>query len=429
MEWTELEEKAERALLVSLDTGEYDAQASLDELYELVRSAGADPVLSVMQKRPAPDTAFCVGTGMAEEIAETCRVQEIDLLVFDRELTPTQIRNIEEKTGVHTVDRTMLILDIFAQRARSSEGKLQVELAQLKYMLPRLTGKGVELSRLGGGVGTRGPGETKLESDRRHIRRRISALREQLEQVEKRREQVRRRREKDGVITVALVGYTNAGKSTLMNLLTQAGVLAEDRLFATLDPTARALKLPGGKTVMLIDTVGLVRRLPHHLVQAFRSTLEQAAEADIILNVCDASSPEARVHLDVTETLLAELGCGDRPVIPVMNKCDLVPALMDMPAAGNVVRISALHGKGIDSLLAAIEEALPVKMQMAELLLPFEQAGLAARIRREGEILEEEYVPEGLRLRASIPPELLSLIAPYRTDSQAEEGIETEPEE
>ncbi len=429
MEWTELEEKAERALLVSLDTGEYDAQASLDELYELVRSAGADPMLSVMQKRPAPDTAFCVGTGMAEEIAETCRVQEIDLLVFDRELTPTQIRNIEEKTGVHTVDRTMLILDIFAQRARSSEGKLQVELAQLKYMLPRLTGKGVELSRLGGGVGTRGPGETKLESDRRHIRRRISALREQLEQVEKRREQVRRRREKDGVITVALVGYTNAGKSTLMNLLTQAGVLAEDRLFATLDPTARALKLPGGKTVMLIDTVGLVRRLPHHLVQAFRSTLEQAAEADIILNVCDASSPEARVHLDVTETLLAELGCGDRPVIPVMNKCDLVPALMDMPAAGNVVRISALHGKGIDSLLAAIEEALPVKMQVAELLLPFEQAGLAARIRREGEILEEEYVPEGLRLRASIPPELLSLIAPYRTDSQAEEGIETEPEE
>ena len=429
MEWTELEEKAERALLVSLDTGEYDAQASLDELYELVRSAGADPVLSVMQKRPAPDTAFCVGTGMAEEIAETCRVQEIDLLVLHRELTPTHIRNTEEKTGVHTVDRTMLILDIFAQRARSSEGKLQVELAQLKYMLPRLTGKGVELSRLGGGVGTRGPGETKLESDRRHIRRRISALREQLEQVEKRREQVRRRREKDGVITVALVGYTNAGKSTLMNLLTQAGVLAEDRLFATLDPTARALKLPGGKTVMLIDTVGLVRRLPHHLVQAFRSTLEQAAEADIILNVCDASSPEARVHLDVTETLLAELGCGDRPVIPVMNKCDLVPALMDMPAAGNVVRISALHGKGIDSLLAAIEEALPVKMQVAELLLPFEQAGLAARIRREGEILEEEYVPEGLRLRASIPPELLSLIAPYRTDSQAEEGIETEPEE
>lgn len=416
MEWTEMEERAERALLVSLDTGEFDAQASLDELYELVKSAGAEPVSSVMQKRPAPDTAFCVGSGMLEEIANACRVQEIDLLVFDRELTPTQIRNIEDKTDVRVVDRTMLILDIFAQRARSSEGKLQVELAQLKYMLPRLAGKGTQLSRLGGGVGTRGPGETKLESDRRHIRRRITTLREQLEQVEKRREQVRRRREKDGVITVALVGYTNAGKSTLMNQLTQAGVLAEDKLFATLDPTARALKLPGGKTVMLIDTVGLVRRLPHHLVQAFRSTLEQAAEADIILNVCDASSPEARVHLEVTETLLAELGCGDHPIIPVMNKCDLVPALMDLPVVGGAVRISALHGSGLQELLHAIEENLPIKMQIVDLLLPFAQAGLAARIRKEGEIQKEEYVAEGLALTASIPPELLAAVEPYRVE-------------
>lgn len=416
MEWTEMEERAERALLVSLDTGEFDAQASLDELYELVKSAGAEPVSSVMQKRPAPDTAFCVGSGMLEEIAEACQVQEIDLLVFDRELTPTQIRNIEDKTDVRVVDRTMLILDIFAQRARSSEGKLQVELAQMKYMLPRLAGKGTQLSRLGGGVGTRGPGETKLESDRRHIRRRITALREQLEQVEKRREQVRRRREKDGVITVALVGYTNAGKSTLMNQLTQAGVLAEDKLFATLDPTARALKLPGGKTVMLIDTVGLVRRLPHHLVQAFRSTLEQAAEADIILNVCDASSPEARVHLEVTETLLAELGCGDHPIIPVMNKCDLVPALMDLPVVGGAVRISALHGSGLQELLQAIEENLPIKMQIVDLLLPFAQAGLAARIRKEGEIQKEEYVAEGLALTASIPPELLAAVEPYRVE-------------
>lgn len=416
MEWTEMEERAERALLVSLDTGEFDAQASLEELYELVKSAGAEPVSSVMQKRPAPDTAFCVGSGMLEEIANACQMQEIDLLVFDRELTPTQIRNIEDKTEVRVVDRTMLILDIFAQRARSSEGKLQVELAQLKYMLPRLSGKGTQLSRQGGGVGTRGPGETKLENDRRHIRRRISSLREQLEQMEKRREQVRRRREKDGVITVALVGYTNAGKSTLMNRLTQAGVLAEDKLFATLDPTARSLKLPGGKTVMLIDTVGLVRRLPHHLVQAFRSTLEQAAEADIILNVCDASSPEARVHLEVTETLLAELGCGDHPVIPVMNKCDLVPALMDLPVIGGAVRISALHGGGIEELLQAIEENLPIKMQIVDLLLPFSQAGLAARIRKEGEIQKEEYVPEGLALTASIPPELLSAVEPYRVE-------------
>lgn len=416
MDWTTMEERPERALLVSLDTGEFDAKSSLEELYELVKSAGAEPVSSVMQKRPAPDTATCVGSGMLEEIAGACRIQEIDLLVFDRELTPTQIRNIEDKTEVRVVDRTMLILDIFAQRARSSEGKLQVELAQLKYMLPRLMGKGTQLSRLGGGVGTRGPGETKLESDRRHIRRRIASLREQLEEVEKRREQIRRRREKDGVITVALVGYTNAGKSTLMNRLTQAGVLAEDKLFATLDPTARALKLPGGKTVMLIDTVGLVRRLPHHLVQAFRSTLEQAAEADIILNVCDASSPEARIHLEVTETLLAELGCGDRPVIPVMNKCDLVPALMDMPVIGGAVRISALHGGGIDALLQAIEENLPVKMQVVQLLLPFAQAGLAARIRREGEVLEEEYVAEGLSLKASVPPELLSAVELYRVE-------------
>lgn len=416
MEWTEMEQQPERALLVSLDTGEFDAQASLDELYELVKSAGAEPVSSVMQKRPAPDTAFCVGSGMLEEIANACRMQEIDLLVFDRELTPTQIRNIEDKTEMRVVDRTMLILDIFAQRARSSEGKLQVELAQLKYMLPRLVGKGTQLSRLGGGVGTRGPGETKLESDRRHIRRRITTLREQLEQVEKRREQVRRRREKDGVITVALVGYTNAGKSTLMNQLTQAGVLAENKLFATLDPTARALKLPGGKTVMLIDTVGLVRRLPHHLVQAFRSTLEQAAEADVILNVCDASSPEARVHLEVTETLLAELGCGDRPIIPVMNKCDLVPALMDLPVVGGAVRISALHGGGMQELLQAIEENLPIKMQVVDLLLPFAQAGLAARIRKEGEIQKEEYVAEGLALTASVPPELLAAVEPYRIE-------------
>ena len=335
MENTEKEKRPERALLAAVDTGEYDAEASLAELYELVRSAGAEPCGAMTQKRPSPDTATCVGSGMMEEIASYCKNYDIDLLVFDCELSPTQIRNIESISDVRTIDRTMLILDIFASRARSSEGKLQVELAQLKYMLPRLGGKGTSLSRLGGGIGTRGPGETKLETDRRHIRRRISKLKEQLEEVEKRRGQIQRRRQKNGVITVALVGYTNAGKSTLMNALTQAGVLAKDMLFATLDPTARALKLPCGKTVMLIDTVGLVRRLPHHLVEAFHSTLEQAATADIILNVCDASSSEAQVHLDVTRTLLAELGCGGRPIIPVLNKCDLVPSLHDLPMIGN----------------------------------------------------------------------------------------------
>ena len=412
-ELTEMKMEPEKALLVEVDTGEYDAEASLAELYELVRSAGAVPFGAVTQKRPAPDTATCVGSGMMEEIASMCEAHELDLLIFDRELTPTQIRNIEAASHVRTIDRTMLILDIFAARARSREGRLQVELAQLRYLLPRLSGMGTKLSRLGGGIGTRGPGETKLETDRRHIRRRIEALKEKLETVEKHREQQNARRKKDGVITVALVGYTNAGKSTLMNALTQAGVLAKDMLFATLDPTARALKLPCGKTVMLIDTVGLVRRLPHHLVEAFHSTLEQAATADIILNVCDASSSEAQVHLDVTRTLLAELGCGGRPIIPVLNKCDLVPSLHDLPMIGNAVRISAKTGRGLDALLESIEENLPVKTTRVELLLPFAQGGLAAKLRKDGTILQEEYTADGLKLTAQVDPVLLHLVQDY----------------
>lgn len=413
METQGAERAPERALLVELDTGEYDAEASLAELYELVRSAGADPCGAILQKRPAPDAATCVGSGRMEEIAEFCGTNEIDLLVFDRELTPTQIRNIEKISGVRTVDRTMLILDIFAARAKSKEGKLQVELAQLKYLLPRLTGRGTELSRLGGGIGTRGPGESKLETDRRHIRRRITALNEQLAEVEKHREQISRRRKKDGVVTVALVGYTNAGKSTLMNCLTQAGVLAKDMLFATLDPTARALKLPGGTTVMLIDTVGLVRRLPHQLVQAFHSTLEQAAAADVILNICDASSPEAQVHLEVTETLLAELGCEGRPIIPVLNKCDAMPPNTVIPFVGDAVRISAINGTGIDRLLEVIEENLPVKSRRVTLQLPFSQSGIAARIRRDGIVESEEYTPSGLTLTAQVPPLLYRSLQDY----------------
>ena len=281
-------EKLQRALLVGVDTGDFDCESSMKELYELVKSAGAEPVASMVQKRDKPDSATCIGSGRLEEITDFCAGNEIDFIVFDTELTPTQIRNIEAATDVRTIDRTMLILDIFAIRARSNEGKLQVELAQLRYLLPRLSGKGKEMSRLGGGVGTRGPGETKLETDKRHIRRRIEYLKEQLAEMTDRRERHRERRRKDGIITVAIVGYTNAGKSTLMNTLTQAGVLSEDKLFATLDPTSRALKLPCGISVMMIDTVGLVRRLPHHLVEAFKSTLEEAADADIILNVCDA---------------------------------------------------------------------------------------------------------------------------------------------
>ena len=409
----EKELRPERALLVEVDTGEYDAEASLAELYELTRSAGAEPCGAVTQKRPAPDPATCVGSGMMEEIADFCRQQEIDLLIFDCELTPTQIRNVEEASDVRVIDRTMLILDIFAARARSREGKLQVELAQLRYLLPRLTGRGTELSRLGGGVGTRGPGETKLETDRRHIRRRIGSLKAQLEEVERRRGQVTRRRQKDGVITVAIVGYTNAGKSTLMNRLTQAGVLAEDKLFATLDPTARSLKLPHGQTVMLIDTVGFVRRLPHQLVQAFHSTLEQAAQADVILNLCDASSQEARTHLEVTNDLLAEQGWGGRPILSVMNKCDLVPGLASIPTIGNTVRVSARTGEGIDGLLLAIENALPDKTERVTALLPFEQAGLAAQARRDGLVESEEYVENGLRLTARASGKLLAQLREF----------------
>lgn len=412
----EKELRPERALLVEVDTGEYDAEASLAELYELTRSAGAEPCGAVTQKRPAPDPATCVGSGMMEEIADFCHKQEIDLLIFDCELSPTQIRNVEEASNVRVVDRTMLILDIFAARARSREGKLQVELAQLRYLLPRLTGRGVELSRLGGGVGTRGPGETKLETDRRHIRRRIGNLKAQLEEVEKRRGQITRRRQKDGVITVAIVGYTNAGKSTLMNRLTQAGVLAEDKLFATLDPTARSLKLPHGQTVMLIDTVGFVRRLPHQLVQAFHSTLEQAAQADVILNLCDASSQEARTHLEVTNDLLAELGCGGRPILSVMNKCDLVPGLGSIPTIGNTVRISARTGEGLDKLLLAIENALPEKTELVSVLLPFDKAALAAQARRDGLVESEEYVENGLRLTARASGKLLAQLKEFEVE-------------
>lgn len=413
MELFENEIRPERALLVAVDTGDYDVQASMAELYELTRSAGADPIGSMVQKRPSPDKATCVGSGMADDIAEHCKQYEMDLLIFDCELSPTQIRNLEALTNVRVIDRTMLILDIFAARAKSKEGKLQVELAQLRYLLPRLSGKGISMSRLGGGIGTRGPGETKLETDRRHIRRKIENLKEQLDEVEKHREQINRRRQKDGIITVALVGYTNAGKSTLMNYLTQAGVLAKDQLFATLDPTARALKLPSGVTVMLIDTVGFVRRLPHHLINAFRSTLEQAALADLILNVCDASSPEAQTHLEVTRTLLSDLGCKDRPMIPVLNKCDLVPELDAVPMIGNAVRISAFTGAGMGELLETIERNLPVRTVLVEALLPFSESGLAARIRKDGVLQEEVYTENGLKIIARVGPELLQLLSDY----------------
>ena len=407
MEMYENKQEKEKALLVSVDTGEFDAEVSIDELEELAHTAGAEVLGKLIQKRERPEAATFVGAGKLAEIIAFCSAQDVDLLIFDSELTPSQQRNLEKLTGVRVIDRTMLILDIFAARARTGEGKLQVELAQLKYSLPRLAGQGQSLSRLGGGIGTRGPGESKLESDRRHINRRIQKLEEQLHELEKRRDLLRRRRRKDGVQTVAIVGYTNAGKSTLMNALTKAGVLAEDKLFATLDPTSRALTLPDGRKVMLVDTVGLIRRLPHKLVEACKSTREEAAQASVILNVCDASDEHCSEHLEVTKKLLDELGCASTPVVSVMNKCDLVGNIYSMPTFGKTVLISALCERGFDELLSAIQKELPQTRKTASLLIPFKNGAAAARIRDEGVVHEEEYREDGLFMRATVEMSLL----------------------
>lgn len=394
------EENKERAFLISLDCGEYDAESSMAELEELAKTSGAEIIGEMIQKRPAPEAATYMGKGALEEICNFCSNHNIDLIIADGELSPVQIRNIEDLTGVRVIDRTTLILDIFAGRARSSEGKLQVELAQLKYSLPRLSGKGTALSRLGGGIGTRGPGETKLETDRRHIRFRIQNLKTELDKVEKRRVAMHQRRKKNGALCVAIVGYTNAGKSTLMNRLTDAGVLQEDKLFATLDPTARKLVLPDGRQIMLVDTVGLVRRLPHQLVDAFRSTLEEAVWADVILNVCDASSDECAEHIRVTESVLSDLGCSGKPIINVLNKCDK-PTELDFDFFENSVKISATTGDGIDSLLTAIENALPKDRKRVKILLPFDKMKLSSIV-RDGTVHSEEYTENGVLYDATV---------------------------
>lgn len=394
------EENKERAFLISLDCGEYDAESSMAELEELAKTSGAEIIGEMIQKRPAPEAATYMGKGALEEICDFCSNHNIDLIIADGELSPVQIRNIEDLTGVRVIDRTTLILDIFAGRARSSEGKLQVELAQLKYSLPRLSGKGTALSRLGGGIGTRGPGETKLETDRRHIRFRIQNLKAELDKVEKRRVAMHQRRKKNGALCVAIVGYTNAGKSTLMNRLTDAGVLQEDKLFATLDPTARKLVLPDGRQIMLVDTVGLVRRLPHQLVDAFRSTLEEAVWADVILNVCDASSDECAEHIKVTESVLSDLGCSGKPIINVLNKCDK-PTELDFDFFENSVKISAATGEGIGSLLTAIENALPKDRKRVKILLPFDKMKLSSIV-RGGTVHSEEYTENGVLYDATV---------------------------
>ncbi len=387
-----------RAILAAADLGEYDAESSMNELEELAKTAGAEVVARIIQKLPAPNPATLLGEGKIQELKEWAEQLNADLVIFDCELTASRIRNIEDILNVRVIDRTMLILDIFAGRAVTNEGKLQVELAQLKYRLPRLAGVGASMSRLGGGIGTRGPGETQLETDRRHIRSRIDKLEENLKELEKRREFSRSRRKKDNVLTAAIVGYTNAGKSTLLNNLAGADVLAEDKLFATLDLTSRGIELPDGRTVLVTDTVGLIRRLPHNLVEAFKSTLEEAASADIILHVIDINDSEAAEKTDTTRQLLAELGCGDIPVVNVLNKCDLIQN--DIPESKDTVKICAKTGEGFDRLLKAISENIRETSKRIKLLLPYDRAGLTSKIREKGKVFSEEYTENGIEVDA-----------------------------
>ena len=409
----ENEEKPQRALLVAADCGEWDAEVSIEELAELAKSAGAEVVGKVIQTRSEYDRATLIGQGKLREIKEFCEAEEIDLLIFDHELTAANIRNLEEATGVGVIDRTMLILDIFAKRAQSRAGRLQVELAQYKYRLPRLEGMGKNLSRLGGGIGTRGPGESKLESDRRHIRRRIETLEEKLKELSANRELIRNRRKKDGVITAALVGYTNVGKSTLLNRLTDAGVLSEDKLFATLDPTARALELPDGRSIMLIDTVGFVRRLPHYLVEAFRSTLEETVEADLLLNVCDISSGEADAQTEVTRELLESLGAEKTPMLNILNKVDRIEGERPIETE-DCVLVSAVTGEGLDRMLKKIEKLLPPSQRRMTLLIPYADGSLSAAIRENGRIFSEEFTEKGVLTDALVDVKLLSRAEPYQ---------------
>ncbi|MBE6790325.1 MAG: GTPase HflX [Clostridia bacterium] len=412
MEFFENKSYAEKVLLISVDTGEFDAEVSVNELKELVKTAEGETVAVIIQKRPKPDSVTFIGTGKLEEAKEICENSEIDVVICDGELTPTQGRVLEKLLKTRVIDRTVLILDIFAKNARSGEGKLQVELAQLKYSLPRLSGQGTALSRLGGGIGTRGPGETKLESDKRHIRRRIHTLEEQLKELSKRRRLHRERRKKDGIITAAIVGYTNAGKSTLLNTLADAEVLAENKLFATLDPTARSIKLPDGNEIMLIDTVGFISRLPHFLVEAFKSTLEEATNADILIILTDASDPECENQLEVTKEILKELSEEEKPMITVYNKCDIADSYL-LPVTKNTVKISALRGIGIDSLLECIAENMPQTKKRVLLLIPFSEGRLANEIRTSSRILKEEYRDSGVFLDAVVDVNIMYKILDY----------------
>jgi len=415
----------ERAILVGLDVksrgrkaaqtepaaAPFNAEESLDELNVLAVSAGADVEASLLQTRNAPDAATLVGSGKVAELRETVDAARADTVIFDSELSPTQQRNLERALPCKVLDRTQLILDIFARRARTREGQLQVELAQLNYLLPRLAGRGTEMSRLGGGIGTRGPGETQLETDRRRIYRRIQKLDRDLERVRAGRGTQRRQRQSVPLATVALVGYTNAGKSTLFNRLTGAGVLADARMFATLDPTVRHMVLPSRRTVLLSDTVGFIRNLPTTLVKAFRATLEEVVEAALLLHVVDASSPHARQQMAHVTGVLHEIGAGETPQILVMNKSDVQP---NPPAEPGALAISAKTGQGVDALREQIDQALMLDpVSHARFRVPAAEGGVLNLLHERARVLSSRYKGDRCEIEADVPESIKRRLAAY----------------
>lgn len=416
------EKKNSTAVLVGVETPEMrdgECEASLDELERLAETAGAIVAARLVQSREKPDVRTVIGSGKVAELKTICSECGAELCIFDCEMSPSQIRNVEDEVGeVRVIDRSMLILDIFALHAATAEGKLQVELAQLKYTAPRLIGKGKQLSRLGGGIGTRGPGESKLESDKRHLARRVAALETELEAVENTRRTTRSARDRSGLPRVAIVGYTNAGKSTLLNRLTDAGILAEDKLFATLDPTTRKFTLPGGESVLLTDTVGFIRKLPHHLVKAFRSTLEEAALSDILLHIVDASDPEYPDEMKVTEELLAELGAGGKPMLIVYNKCDReadgIPAPALAPNGLNrAVCVSALTGQGVDEMVAMLEAIVREGKVRVTFRFPNSEAGALSSLYRMAAVESVDYGDEYITAVAVADAKTRGVLAAY----------------
>ncbi|MBQ6851078.1 MAG: GTPase HflX [Oscillospiraceae bacterium] len=405
-----------KTMLAAVDTGEYNIDDSIKELAALCEAADLDVAFSVVQRRDNPENKYYLGEGKLEEAKQLAQANEIELCVFDCELTGSQIRNISDYLEIEVIDRTMLILEIFSRRATTSEGKLQTELALLKYRLPRLSGVGVSMSRQGGGGGggggaRRGGGETKLELDRRYIQGRIDLIKQKLAQVEKRRDILNNQRKKNDVPIVALTGYTNVGKSSLLNALTGSEIFEKDMLFATLDPTARKLILPSGQTAILVDTVGFVSRLPHKLVEAFKSTLEQAKYADIILNVCDIASEDRDLQLQVTQEVLAEIGCEMENVITVYNKYDKEH---DMPAPPTAVVTSAKSGYGLNNLLNRIDDMLAARMADLNLMLPYSQTGLINTIRENGRVDSEEYTADGIAVKGKIDKKFLYIFNSYQ---------------